>query len=216
MTTTLPNFASRPSLGDLLVMAAAVAALGLGGARLAAELGGGQSGEAPPVLRAAAPAAPEAGPETAERGPWPAMFGLPAPPPAEPVAAVVEDPAPPAAEVVEEEPEAWGDTGDYDEEPMLDYRLKGMVATDGSGWILVEVDGEEAVYRVGDALPGGERILSITPEGALIEDPYGGPDVLLAPEEEYFDEDPDLPAARIDAGDAYGAGGEDAGDEFFD
>jgi len=211
MTAILPNSAVRPSLGEILALAAALAALGLGLAQLSAALLSPAASDAPPRLLAAALPGAAATSAAPERGPWPAMFGHPEPAPV----AVPEDVvAPPADEPppVEEEEDVWEDMDD-DPGPLLDYALKGMIATGGNGWILVEIDGEELVYRVGDELPGGERILALTPEGALIEDPYGGPDVLLAPAEaEPAAGDWEEPQARIDAVDDYGDDDYDDGD----
>jgi len=210
MTATFPKSAGRPSLGDVLAFAAALAALGLGSARLARELGPGAGADAPPALRAT-PAAPALGAGTAPaRGPWPAMFGVPAPPVVvEEVAPPAEEPPPPAEEPVDET-EDWA-MEEEDGGLLLDYRLKGMIVAGESGWILVELDGEELVFRVGEELPGGERILSLSPEGALIEDPYGGPDVLLAPEAA-LDDGSALPAARIDATEDYDPDAAGSGD----
>ncbi|MCL4188954.1 MAG: hypothetical protein KJZ85_15225 [Rhodobacteraceae bacterium] len=227
MTAILPNSFVRPSLGEAMALATALAALGLGLSELSSRLLSPEAADAPPRLVATVPPGAAAG-AAAERGPWPAMFGSPdALPPAEVVEDAVEPP--PEEPTVPEEEDVWEDIDD-DPGPLLDYALKGMIATGENGWILVEIDGEELVFRVGDELPGGELILALTPEGALIEDPYGGPDVLLSPADaepaagdwnEPAAGDRDGPAAGDRDGPAAGdrdgpAARIDAADEYYD
>lgn len=107
----------------------------------------------PPAARAVAPAPQVEAPALPD---WVALFGqpqAPEPPPAEPLPEV-EPPTPALYE------------------PTFDpdlYVLRGLVEDADGGYALLETQDGLAVYRPGDRLPDGERVLTITSQGIEIE-----------------------------------------------
>lgn len=145
----------RYGLAGLLLLPAAAAG-GLGLATLASSL---RSAPPPPVdhvaplaSRAAPGARAEARPPAL---PWPALFGSPPLPEAEP--------APEAVEIAQS-PEPV---------PPLDARLRGLALDDSGGWAMVETDTGIAILRPGDQLDLHRRLTAILPEGAMIAGPEG-------------------------------------------
>lgn len=94
-------------------------------------------------------------------GDWPAIFGTPR-------AAIAPPPDP-----VIQPPVAQQEAAPRAEPLDLDFTLKGMIVADGIGWALIEDDGSEAIYRVGDLLRDGIVISDLRADGVMLDTSEG-------------------------------------------
>lgn len=143
-----------------LFLGAGVAAFGLGLLGLAATMPRQTAPALPlPQHRAAQQSLPDETVPAATPTDWAPVFGIPVP----------EPQAPPEPEPVPE-PDP-GPEAEFDA-PFVDidaYRLQGLVVDgEDGGWAMVESDGGVAIYRVGEYLPGGERLIAIDDDGIEI------------------------------------------------